>query len=228
MVQAALVWLMYVALEPSVRARWPRVLISWNRILIGQWSDPLVGTRVLQGAFTGALIASVFLGNAVWQASRGNLTSSAHDDAGISASAFLADLASLLQNGISFGLAVIFAIFVLRALLRNDWLASVAAAVLMTGVTQREVWISFELISIVFFIAIFGAIAFVLLRLGLVAAIVAITFVDLLLRTPGAQNMTKWYEWTVIAYPLVALAIVAWAFWQASGEEALSSEPKLT
>ena len=118
MVQAALIWLMYVALEPSVRARWPRVLISWNRILIGQWSDPLVGTRVLQGTFTGALIASVFLGNAVWQASRGNLTSSAHEDAGISASAFLADLASLLQNSISFGLAVIFAIFVLGEMMK--------------------------------------------------------------------------------------------------------------
>jgi hypothetical protein len=37
----------------------------------------------------------------------------------------------------------------------------------------------------------------------------------------GAQDLTHWYEWTVIAYPLVALVFVGWAFWQASGEEAL-------
>ena len=47
------------------------------------------------------------------------------------------------------------------------------------------------------------------------------TFVDFILHVPGPQDLTKWYEWIVIAYPAVMLMVVAWAFWQTSGEEAL-------
>ncbi len=51
---AGLFWLLYVALEPWVRRRWPRVLVGWSRLLAGSFRDPLVGRDILIGCATNA------------------------------------------------------------------------------------------------------------------------------------------------------------------------------
>jgi serine/threonine-protein kinase len=56
---ACLLWLVYVALEPFVRRRWPGRIISWNRLLAGDWRDPLVGRDLLLGAFFGSALVLV-------------------------------------------------------------------------------------------------------------------------------------------------------------------------
>jgi serine/threonine-protein kinase len=34
---ALVMWVLYLALEPAVRARWPHSIVSWNRLLAGKW-----------------------------------------------------------------------------------------------------------------------------------------------------------------------------------------------
>ncbi|HEY0159161.1 MAG TPA: serine/threonine-protein kinase [Thermoanaerobaculia bacterium] len=56
--QSALYWsgvigLLYMALEPFIRRRWPERLISWSRLLRGDLRDPLVGRDVLIGGALG-------------------------------------------------------------------------------------------------------------------------------------------------------------------------------
>src|SRR5258708_35681806 len=47
---AGILWLLYIALEPYVRRRWPNTIISWSRVLSGGGlRDPLVGRGVLGG-----------------------------------------------------------------------------------------------------------------------------------------------------------------------------------
>ena len=48
-----MLWLVYIALEPFVRRRWPGRIIAWNRLLAGDWRDPLVGRDLLLGALFG-------------------------------------------------------------------------------------------------------------------------------------------------------------------------------
>jgi hypothetical protein len=55
MVWAALIWILYMALEPYARRLWPRILISWGRLLAGAWRDPMVGRDVLAGTAAGAV-----------------------------------------------------------------------------------------------------------------------------------------------------------------------------
>ena len=56
-------WVLYIALEPYVRRRWPATLVSWSRLLAGGFRDPLVGRDVLAGCLLGAFsIALVRLG----------------------------------------------------------------------------------------------------------------------------------------------------------------------
>src|SRR5580704_10924186 len=47
-------WLLYIALEPYVRRRWPATLVSWTCLLAGGFRDPLVGRGVLGGCLSGA------------------------------------------------------------------------------------------------------------------------------------------------------------------------------
>ncbi|MDP9190792.1 MAG: serine/threonine protein kinase [Acidobacteriota bacterium] len=53
---AALLGLLYLALEPFVRRRWPELLISWSRLLAGDVRDPLVGRDVLIGGVAGVAV----------------------------------------------------------------------------------------------------------------------------------------------------------------------------
>jgi hypothetical protein len=60
---AASYWVLYVALEPYARRRWPQSLIAWTRLLSGRIRDPLVGGQLLVGiAFaTGVVFVDVLL-----------------------------------------------------------------------------------------------------------------------------------------------------------------------
>jgi serine/threonine-protein kinase len=57
---AAISWIAYVAIEPLVRRRWPRVLIGWSRLLQGRVKDPIVGRDLLIGVIGGAIMAIVW------------------------------------------------------------------------------------------------------------------------------------------------------------------------
>jgi hypothetical protein len=49
LLNAIVVWLMYVALEPYLRRLWPRVLVSWARLSTGRNRDPIIGRDILAG-----------------------------------------------------------------------------------------------------------------------------------------------------------------------------------
>ena len=46
---AGLLWLAYIALEPYARQMGPDFLITWTRLLAGQWRDPRLGRDLLLG-----------------------------------------------------------------------------------------------------------------------------------------------------------------------------------
>ena len=56
---AAAVWMLYMAIEPIARRRWPHSMIGWNRLLAGGVRDPLVGRDVLVGLTFGTAAALV-------------------------------------------------------------------------------------------------------------------------------------------------------------------------
>ncbi len=60
LLNAGIVWLLYIALEPYVRRYWPPLLISWSRVLGGHFVDHRVGRDVLIGVAIG--VAAAFLG----------------------------------------------------------------------------------------------------------------------------------------------------------------------
>ena len=45
----------YIAIEPYLRRLWPEVLVSWNRLLTGRWSNAMVGRDVLVAVLAGVV-----------------------------------------------------------------------------------------------------------------------------------------------------------------------------
>jgi serine/threonine-protein kinase len=224
---AVLIWFLYIGLEPEVRARWPKSIVTWSRVLAGRWQDPLVGADVLWGALVGLAIVGLFIGTNWWYVVRGHISPTANADVGVSARYWIAGILYRASDAAEFGLFLVFAIFCLRAVLRKDWLASIAVAFLFTA-QESEAWQGHSLVSFGFYLLIFTVLTFVILRLGLVSSMVTIFFANVLLQTPGAQTLSRPYEWAVIAYPAVALAIVAWAFWRTAGHRLLETKPETT
>ncbi|MET0754067.1 MAG: serine/threonine-protein kinase, partial [Pyrinomonadaceae bacterium] len=64
--QVSLFWscfagMMYLAFEPYLRKHTPERVISWNRLLAGDFRDPLVGRDILTGIFAGIIAISLFV-----------------------------------------------------------------------------------------------------------------------------------------------------------------------
>lgn len=56
----ALVWLLYMALEPLARRAWPRLMISWSRAAGAEFRDPLVARHVLFGMAAGLVCTTLY------------------------------------------------------------------------------------------------------------------------------------------------------------------------
>jgi hypothetical protein len=59
---AGFMWILYMAIEPYVRRRWPEMLISWTRVLSANFYDSRVGRDVMVGALGGAAMAIIQIG----------------------------------------------------------------------------------------------------------------------------------------------------------------------
>jgi serine/threonine-protein kinase len=59
LLEAAIIWLIYMALEPYVRRYSADILMSWSRLLSGRLRDPRVGRDILVGIVAGLTIAIV-------------------------------------------------------------------------------------------------------------------------------------------------------------------------
>ena len=139
---AALVWLLYLALEPFARRRWPHVLISWKRALAGQLRDPLVGRDVLVGATVGSLVGVSYLALSLVPAwfGRVTLTPGHRVDAAI-LSALHVSVFRLFVNEFSavlFAMIFLFMLVLIRMLVRNTALSMLLWCLLIAPPFQGE------------------------------------------------------------------------------------------
>ena len=158
-------------MEPYVRRRWPATLVSWSRLLAGGFRDPLVGRDVLAGCLWGAFVAvlnglSWFVSSWLGHAPLRPL--SAPDWQFLGARSIIADTSNSLVFALFVSLAILFILFLFRALLRKEWVASLVwvlflTAFLSVGTDSVPVALMENLI-------VQGVTVFLLRRLGLLMA----------------------------------------------------------
>lgn len=209
---AGLLWLLYFALEPYVRRRWPNTIISWSRVLSGSLRDPLVGRDVLIGVLfgIGATLLIHLQGLVrIWRSAaplwRGQL------DAWLGARDLIAvGFLNGLIRTLLVGLLLFFWIFLLRVITRRQWLAavifvSIPVVLGLLGSSNPMIAAIFSCLDAVLFVI-------VCMRFGLMAAITSLFVVRLLNSVPITTDFSAWYAGSSLAVLLAVLAIAGYAF----------------
>jgi tRNA A-37 threonylcarbamoyl transferase component Bud32 len=225
LLSAGILFLVYLALEPAVRARWPHSIVTWNRVLAGRWRDPQVASDILIGAAVGAGMFTVFkLFFVVVSSHVAPVNFDVNLEFAMGTRQWIGGHAGDLGGALRMGLLIFLTIFGLRVLLRYDALAALAAALVFT-MTQGDVIHAKEwVLMTMLYVVVYSALAFVLLRCGLVATIVAVFFADSGNAVLLGWDWKTWYAPYGMASLLLLIGIAVWAFWRALGGRELIGE----
>jgi len=219
---AATAWVLYVALEPYVRRRWPAALVSWSRILSGRFADPLVGRDVLVAALASASFVVLFTlaqGAPVW---RGQPVAPILFEAYLN---FLLGLSRLLAWLLGFvavtaliaSLMLILLFVLLRALLGGR----PATGTLWVVYTLTFVFAARPLPEQLFFYGAMAAVVtWLVVRHGLLTLVLMYLFGGLLLEPLATTHLGAWYGQPAVLSYLLAAGLLGWGLYAS-----LSSHP---
>jgi len=217
---AAICWVLYMALEPFVRKLWPQTIISWTRLMSGRVRDPLVGRDIMFGVMLGILWTLIFeirllIGTMHFGAAPQFLSA----DYLIGGRAILGALVYRIPQAILSTLALFIVLVALRSILRNRWLGAAAFVVLFTSLEALNS--SHPGFEIPTKILIYGIAAFALVRFGLITLAVAVYVVNTLVNVPSMLDFSRWYSTAAMTAPLAILALGIWGFYTALGGQKL-------
>jgi eukaryotic-like serine/threonine-protein kinase len=206
------VWVLYTALEPYARRRWPHMLISWKRLLSGDWRDPLVGRDVLIGAATGVLMIILYMVGLLAPQWLGRPSAMATPFLAGSTLTFMRQAYFRLFvnqfSAVLFAMVFLFVLTLLRMVLRRDWLAFAAwaafAAAPIGGEDASLGWITGGLRALM--------ILLVLTRGGLLPLASALFFMFILIEVPITLDVTAWYASRAVPVVVVLVAVAIYGF----------------
>jgi serine/threonine-protein kinase len=219
--RGALFLLMYLALEPALRARWPHSIITWNRALAGRWKDAQLASDILIGTTVGALILVAVSIHDASLASRYGLGTLGGLYLLNGSRYWITGMIARFSEGVTTGITIFFAIFGLRTVLRRDWIAAIAGALIFATLEGDLANAINWQVEFAVYAVLFGVLIFVMLRLGLVVTVVSIFAINLINGVTLGTDLTAWYAPTGFATMIVAIAIALWAFRQTLGEREL-------
>ncbi len=208
---AIVAWLLYVALEPYARRRWPHVLISWKRVLSGQLRDPLVGRDVLFGVVAGALGLVLIRAAAGLAVVSGTPLAPESFIYGPTLTSLRNVFFRLFVNqysAVQYGLMYLFLLVLLRVLLRSTpvsvlvW-CLVAAMPLLGGNAAVE-WLFGAVHA--------GLMLFVLMRVGLLGLVSTLFVLFATVEVPMPVDPRAWYAFRGWPVLLAGLGLALYGF----------------
>jgi serine/threonine protein kinase len=220
---AGIMWVLYIALEPYVRSRWPQTIISWSRALTGKWRDPLVGRDILYGTIMGLAWVVVFFGGYLFNIRLGDRPQL--PDLIESTRGALALWLGRIVGGITSVLVFFFVLVFLRALLRNRWAAATVFVLLYSFFNTISSNHPHPLVDGPIWIIIFGIAAFAMVRYGLIVLATAVFTANTLLNVPYTLDPSAWYAPLSTCMVLSVIVLAVWGFYTAlAGQKLLKGE----
>jgi serine/threonine-protein kinase len=209
------VWLMYIALEPFVRRRWPKALVSWNRMLAGRFRDPLVGRDILTGAAVGVGIGLWFWADNLARNLLGLLPEMPETldlDLLLGTRWMVGGLFWNLFNIIFVSTFFLFVLTLVTVLLRNRWIALGLLVVVFSVINSFQA--EYFWIDVAMNLVLWGSLLVTMFRFGLVAAISLWFFGFTVIATfPLTLDFTVWYSGNAIISLVVAAAVAIFGFY---------------
>ncbi|MBS1876056.1 MAG: serine/threonine protein kinase [Acidobacteria bacterium] len=209
-VPSAGLWLVYLALEPELRRRWPHTLVAWTRVLSGRWLDPTVGGHVLVGAATGSALLWLAEGIGLFQS---GILGTVGGIYGLQGTRPWVGVAiGRVGEGLQVGLLVFFMLSGLRYLLRRDWIATIVGALAMTFTQSDIAYSSNQALAFGLYVVLYGGLIFALLRLGLVVAVAEVFFINTINAITVGADWTAWYAPPGLALMALVLGVALFSF----------------
>jgi hypothetical protein len=212
LLMAASFWLVYIAIEPFIRRRWPQGLISWTRLLAGKWRDPMVGRDVLAGIASGVLhvliaaatpdLRALFKGEPVVSGAHGSV--------------FLLDavllpmstLANSVQVGAVQGMTAAVLVMLVLIVLRKRALIGPGFFVVFFGL---YLFASTDPAILPIFAALSALLAFTIVRFGLLGMAASTATFAALFSSP-MPDTAAWYTLRALIPTIAFVALAIWAF----------------
>ncbi len=218
LLNASILWLFYMALEPYVRRFWPHTIISWTRLLGGGIQDPLVGRDTLVGAVWGGGLAVLFPIFALvpeWLGYGSGAPWIKYLDGFLGPGLVLCRVVLFPLNAIGLSVAALLMLLLLKLLLRRELAAALALAAILIVVQSIELNVNSDAppwLNVVLAGVIMGTFTALLLRYGLLSAVAGVTVANILLTFHLSTDFSSWRSGPAVDVLLVLAALVAFAF----------------
>jgi hypothetical protein len=218
LIYAALVWLIYIAIEPHVRRRWPHVLISWSRLLAGRFRDPLVGRDLLAGITMGVfldVLTRVAQLSPQWLRRTPVAPTQALDLIQFDGLRFIfADFGLNFTIFVFIAFAFFFMFFLLRLIVRREWLAVLIITLLFAF---PPVFSDHPVPNVVAAIFSFSVIFLVLIRFGFLPLVTGMRLHNVLEAFPLTAHLPAWCAEPTIFVFTVLIAVGVFSFYTSLG-----------
>jgi serine/threonine-protein kinase len=224
--QAAILWVLYVALEPFGRRFWPDGLLGWTRLFAGHVRDPRIGREILIGAALGGalMLVDLFRGLAPYiigvPPGPPSLGEAVRALAGPGTLALV--WADQLFSSVQFALLIAMMFVGLRLVVRRTWIAVVVGLVVLTIAVMNNarpgdvLWIYAvgQLLAI-------GVITLAIFRFGLLVTTVAMFVDNIPSAVPIVLHGPGWAAMPANLSIALVLAIVSFGFYAARAGQPL-------
>jgi len=210
---SGLLWVLYLALEPYVRSKWPQTIVSWTRLLAGKLRDPMVGRDLLFGLLLGLAWVLVFFVGYSFDIRVGERPLLPPVDYLEGARATLSIWLGNIIGALVGLLLFFFLLVLLRVLVRNRWLAGGLFIVIFATpkiLASDHPWIDAPVWVIIYAIA-----AFAVVRFGLIVLASAVFTANVLLNLPHSLDFRAWYTPNAVCVVLTFVAMAVWGFYSA-------------
>jgi serine/threonine-protein kinase len=211
---AAFMWLVYIALEPFVRRRWPHRIISWTRLLAGGWRDPLVGRDMLIGAVAGvcAMLVINLANLAPRWIGRPLAFPETPDILSLGIQHFVLKFVTQVNASVGMAFTFLFLLLLFFVVLRREILAAAALFLLIAALVALDIGGQAPAIP---FALIFAFITVgVLHRYGFLPLVMTLLFVHLWVFFPVTTELTAWYAADFVIALIICTAVVIYGFWR--------------
>jgi len=209
----SLVTMLYLALEPLVRRRDPHALVSWTRLLAGQWRDPLVGRDLLIGVVYGVLLAFLEVSDNFLLPLLGKLPpvpSGLATGTLLGVRQAIGQLLFYILVFVLYALMIFFFLFLLRLLVKRDWIAAMIVVLLGAATNSAA---EYPVATFFFSAILWLSIVLVLRKFGLLTLVVGLVVQNVLLVFPMTAHLSRWYAGPGLAGAIVILVAAACGFY---------------
>jgi hypothetical protein len=217
-------WILYVALEPWVRRYTPSILISWTRVLGGQFVDARVGRDVLIGVGVGVFVAllnvsfnmlPILFHGVPGQPRTSNLQML------LGTASALGALLRMIPNNLGNGLFFAVAFGVGRAVTGRVWGGTLIAAGLLAffilGESGGDAWI----FRVAFVAAFVGPMVASLYYGGLLSLVIAFFVNQVLNNAPMTLQLSMPYAPAALAAMVIVFGLAVFGYYASRGGQPL-------